>query len=96
MPDDPTIKVSPQPANRIDGREFSEICPAYLGRPHARLDPLREQGPFAWDETQKQYFLVCHGAVRRVLQDRTLLRDRSRAGAGTAVAGTYCAAQRHC
>ena len=89
MPDDPTIKVSPQPANRIDGREFSEICPAYLGRPHARLDPLREQGPFAWDETQKQYFLVCHGAVRRVLQDRTLLRDRSRAGAGTAVAGTY-------
>jgi cytochrome P450 len=43
----------------------------------------------AWDETQKQYFVVRHGAVRRVLQDRTLLRERSRAGAGTAVAGTY-------
>jgi cytochrome P450 len=43
----------------------------------------------AWDEKQKQYFVVRHGAVRRVLQDRTLLRERSRAGAGTAVAGTY-------
>lgn len=89
MPDDPDKREWPRPASTIDGREFSEICPAYLDQPHVRLDPLREQGPLAWDEAQKQYFLVRHGAVRNVLQDRTLLRERSRAGAGTAVAGTY-------
>lgn len=51
MSDGPTT----QPADGIagiDGREFSEICPAYLDKPHARLDPLREQGALAWDETQ--------------------------------------------
>jgi hypothetical protein len=89
MPDDPTKRELPQPASTIDGREFSELCPIFLEQPHARLDPLRAQGPLAWDETQKQYFLVRHRAVRTVLQDRSLLRERARAGAGTAVAGTY-------
>lgn len=89
MPDDPTKRELPWPASTIDGREFSEICPAYLDQPHARLDPLREQGPLAWDASQNQYFLVRHAIVRNVLQDRALLRERARAGAGTAVAGTY-------
>ncbi len=89
MSDDPTKRELPQPVGTIDGREFSEICPAYLDQPHARLDPLRERGSLAWDASQNQYLLVRHGAVRTVLQDRTLLRERSRAGAGTAVAGTY-------
>ena len=89
MPDDPTKRVFPQPAITIDGREFSELCPAYLDQPHACLDQLREQGAMAWDASQHQYFLVRHGTVRRVLQDRTLLRDRARAGADTAAASTY-------
>jgi cytochrome P450 len=89
MPDDPTKRVSPLPANIIDGREFSELCPIYLGQPHARLDSLREREAMAWDASQNQYFLVRHGTVRHILQDRTLVRDRSQAGAGTTVAGTY-------
>ena len=88
MPDDSTKQVLAQPAS-VDGRQFSELWPSYLEQPHACLDQLRERGAMAWDASQNQYFLVRHGTVRRVLQDRTLLRDRSRAGAGTAVARTY-------
>lgn len=78
--------------HEIDGRDYSEACPAYLAAPHERLDALRSATAIAWDTAQKQHLIVRYGAVKRVLQDPAMLRERSAANPESSVARTFEAA----
>jgi cytochrome P450 len=61
------------------GVELTELDPAFRHDPHTRLDRVRHEQPVYWDEDFQQFFLTDYETVRRVLTDRSFLRDPDRA-----------------